>query len=130
MKGRARKLALSRIAVRAQGPLEVRFLPAPGRLGAATFAHVRLPPGAAHPSIRHRRTDELAYVLSGSGSGVIDGRRLRLRPGDVLLIPAGSAHAFRAGPRGLDVLSVFAPALDLRDPDIVYDAPAGERRRA
>lgn len=52
-------------------------------------------------------TAELAYVLSGSGWMVTDVAEHPFRPGDSILIAAGSWHAIRAGEQAVEMLYVF-----------------------
>lgn len=100
------------------GPLTVRSLI---RSAGAPFSVlvVDMRPGARHPAIHHARTAEFFVILRGSCRAEIGRRRRTLRPGDFAFLPAGSIHAFHAGRRGLRALAVFAPAMDLRRPDIV-----------
>ncbi|WFB35213.1 cupin domain-containing protein [Kiritimatiellota bacterium B12222] len=44
----------------------------------------------------HRAYDEVYYVLSGSGQLSLDGQHHVLRPGAVVVIPAGVVHALKA----------------------------------
>ena len=44
----------------------------------------------------HRASEEIYLVLAGEGELEIDGDRRRVRPGDAVLIPAGSWHAIAA----------------------------------
>jgi uncharacterized cupin superfamily protein len=62
-----------------------------GRLGCSLTV---VPPGQrAWPFHRHHVTDELFYILSGSGEVRLDDRTLPLRAGDLIANPAGAeAH--------------------------------------
>jgi quercetin dioxygenase-like cupin family protein len=51
------------------------------------------PTGAQNPPHLHRRHSEQIYVLDGEFTVWTGGRKVVLRPGDDLLIPAGTAHA-------------------------------------
>jgi mannose-6-phosphate isomerase-like protein (cupin superfamily) len=80
-----------------------------GRSQAATMA---LEPGEATggPDNTHPVSDQWVYVLSGDGYAVIDGERLDLAPGALVLIEAGEGHEIGAsGEQPLIVLSVYAP---------------------
>lgn len=101
------------------GNMTVRILPSPAR-AAVTTMHIHLPAGQDHSSVVHKYTNELACVLAGTGSGIVGGRKLKFKPGDFLLIPAGTPHQFRAGRRALEVLTLFSPAIDENSPDIHY----------
>lgn len=122
------KVAVRRVAARAMGAMSIRILPTVGALRRLTVAHVHIPPGTSLPAIRHLKTDELAYVLSGRGWGDIAGRRIRFKPGDLLTIPRGAPHKFRAGPEGVEIIDIFAPALDPRVPDVIAADPPARRR--
>ncbi|TMB05530.1 MAG: cupin domain-containing protein [Deltaproteobacteria bacterium] len=71
---------------------------------------------------RHAAHDLTVFVLRGRGTLVLGHTRIRLRAGDAVLIPRGTAHSFVNEGRGRAVtLAVFTPPLDA--PDAV---PAGE----
>jgi quercetin dioxygenase-like cupin family protein len=116
------KLALKSLPRKRSADLSLRSLPVFGRLEAVTCLRVTVPAGGSHPAVLHRRTDELAHVLAGSGWGFVGEEKVRVKAGDVLRIPAGARHGFTASAQGLEVLSVFAPALDPERPD-VEEAP-------
>jgi quercetin dioxygenase-like cupin family protein len=67
------------------------------------------PTGAQVPPHLHRRHSEQIYVLDGEFTVWAGGRKAVLRPGDDIVIPAGTAHAVHAtgdGPgRALVVVS-------------------------
>ena len=73
--------------------------------------------------LRHRRTGEWVYVTAGSATAELDGRRVPLRPGDYLYLPAGVWHAFRAGARGVEAISVFLPGMEMGRPDVEIRRP-------
>ena len=53
-------------------------------------------PGTQTPPHRHGAYSEQLYVLDGEFTVWLGGRKAVLRPGDDLLIPAGTAHAVAA----------------------------------
>ena len=57
-------------------------------------ARVDFAPGASFPNHRHPG-EEIIYVLQGSIEYEVDGKPIRLKAGDVLFIPNGTAHAAR-----------------------------------
>lgn len=118
-KGRLRFGRLSRTAAKAFGPLQVRMLVNAPRESPFSALLVSMKPGASHPAIRHTKTWEFFLILRGSNKARINGRTLLLRRGDYAFMPPGTAHAFHAGPRGVEVLVLFAPAMDFTRPDIV-----------
>ena len=75
-------------------------------------------PGSATAPVRHE-TEEVAYVVSGTGELRLDDEAVAFRRGDALFIPAGVWHAV-ANTGGDDVVMVFG------FPSPAY--PATERR--
>jgi quercetin dioxygenase-like cupin family protein len=81
---------------------ELSFGELPGRLSAAPLADVdtgaltvrfaRLSPGPRAPH-RHPLSTELTYVVEGTGTHWQDGETARVAPGDLVFVPAGTAHA-------------------------------------
>jgi quercetin dioxygenase-like cupin family protein len=62
-----------------------------GAASSARFVLLRRGPGrTAH---RHPHSEEVIYVVAGSGYTWVDGVEHRVGPGDVVRIPAGVAHA-------------------------------------
>lgn len=62
------------------------------------------------PDNRHARSDQWLYVVSGSGEATVEGDRVALEPGDLLLVAAGEGHQIRADPdQELVTLNVYAP---------------------
>lgn len=75
-------------------------------------AAMTLPPGESTggPDNVHQGSDQWLYVVSGSGEATVDGRDVRLSPGDLLLIAAGETHDIRAGADApLVTVNVYAP---------------------
>ena len=62
------------------------------------------------PPHSHRHSAELFYVLDGALDVLLDDRIVRLGRGDLLVVPAGTTHAFAPpADRDADVLFVFTP---------------------
>jgi mannose-6-phosphate isomerase-like protein (cupin superfamily) len=59
---------------------------------AQSLAEATLEPGQATERHYHRATEEIYFVIKGSGDMEVDGRAERVRPGDAILIPAGAWH--------------------------------------
>lgn len=53
--------------------------------------HGRMDAGSATPPHSHD-TEEVVHFLAGSGRATIEGRELRYRPGDTLILPPGQVH--------------------------------------
>ena len=69
-----------------------------------------LEPGQAQASHTHEGSDKVYAVLEGVGTFEVGGVSRELRPGEVLLAPAGSAHGVRnPGPERLSLLVFMAP---------------------
>jgi quercetin dioxygenase-like cupin family protein len=62
-------------------------------------------PGTVLGAVRHE-TEEVAYVVSGSGELRLDDGVVRFKPGDALFIPPGQWHAV-ANDGGENVVMVF-----------------------
>ena len=57
-----------------------------------SLAEATLEPDEATQRHYHRVSEEIYFVLKGSGELEIDGQRKHVRPGDAALIPAGAWH--------------------------------------
>lgn len=83
------------------------------RLGGAknqSLAEATLAPGQATDRHVHPVTEEIYYILAGSGEMEVDGARSAVGPGDAILIPPGAAHQLRAGASEVRLLCCCAPA--------------------
>ncbi|ATG54649.1 cupin [Brachybacterium ginsengisoli] len=67
---------------------------------------IRLPPGDGIPSHLGAEVDTLVHVVRGSGTLLGEDGEEPLRPGDVALLPRRTVRGFRAGPDGLEYLTV------------------------
>jgi mannose-6-phosphate isomerase-like protein (cupin superfamily) len=75
-------------------------------------AEMVIPPGEAEggPDNRHRGADQWLYVLEGTGRATIEGKRVSLKAGSLLLIERGERHEIRnTGRRLLRTLNVYVP---------------------
>jgi quercetin dioxygenase-like cupin family protein len=61
--------------------------------GEGGVANVQVAATAGLPPFFHTGYDEVYYVLSGHATVTLDGKAHRLRPGSVVVIPAGVSHA-------------------------------------
>ena len=78
--------------------------------GTLTAVEVVTPPGGGPPPHSHLAT-ELFYGLEGTLDVVVDGAAVRLRPGDCVAVPGGTAHTYRnASERNARFLAVLHPA--------------------
>jgi mannose-6-phosphate isomerase-like protein (cupin superfamily) len=59
---------------------------------------------------RHRGADQWLFVMSGTGDAVVNGRKVPLRAGTLVLIQRGDTHEIRNTGRGpLKTLNVYVP---------------------
>jgi mannose-6-phosphate isomerase-like protein (cupin superfamily) len=75
-------------------------------------AQMTLGPGEIEggPDNRHRGADQWLFVVSGSGVAVVNGERVELRQGTLLLIQRGDFHEIRnTGSGPLRTLNVYVP---------------------
>ena len=70
---------------------------------AAEVHHVQISDAKLH---YHERTDEIYYVIAGSGTMVLDGEEVELHEGVVVYVPRGTRHKAKGD---LTVLVVCVP---------------------
>lgn len=80
---------------------------------AASVRVVRLRRTAGRRAHVHPRSEEVVYVVAGTGHVWIGGRRSAVGPGDVVHVPAGTAHATVPDPGSDMELVCFLPHPDL-----------------
>lgn len=81
-----------------------------------SLAEARLPAGAATAPHFHPATEEIYYVLEGSGEMRIDGDAREVGPGDAIAIPPGATHQIRnTGRQVLKFLCCCAPGYEHDD---------------
>jgi mannose-6-phosphate isomerase-like protein (cupin superfamily) len=86
-----------------------------------------LEPGASEggPDNRHRGADQWLFVEAGTGMAVVNGTRVRLRSGSLLLIERGDTHEIRnTGRTPLKTLNVYVPPGYRKDGD---ELPRGRK---
>jgi len=75
-----------------------------------SLAEATLEPDEATQRHYHRATEEIYFVLKGSGRMEVDGETRMVRPGDAILIPAGAWHTLENnGTSELRILCCCAP---------------------
>jgi mannose-6-phosphate isomerase-like protein (cupin superfamily) len=75
-------------------------------------ATMTLEPGGCEggPDNRHRGADQWMFVKSGRGVAMVNGRRVALQAGSLLLIERGDRHEIRnTGRTALVTLNVYVP---------------------
>jgi mannose-6-phosphate isomerase-like protein (cupin superfamily) len=81
-------------------------------------AEMVLPAGESEGDARnrHRGADQWLYVVSGRGVGIVNGGRLPLKPGSLLLIEQGDEHEIRnTGGEPLRTVNFYVPPAYTRD---------------
>ena len=62
------------------------------------------------PQNKHRGADQWLYVVSGTGSALVNGKRYALKPGTLMLIERGDRHQIKNTGRALlRTLNVYVP---------------------
>jgi mannose-6-phosphate isomerase-like protein (cupin superfamily) len=83
-----------------------------GKTRRSQAAMMVLAPGGHEggPDNKHPKSDQWLYVVSGTGWAKIDGKKIKLKDGALLLIEAGERHAIaNTGRRKLITVNVYAP---------------------
>ena len=70
-----------------------------------------IPPGGEIGEETHDENDQILSFVSGIGKAVIEGKSKKLKPGDIVVVPAGTKHNFlNDGPNPLVLYTVYGPA--------------------
>ena len=88
-------------------------------------AQMTLGPGEAEggPDNRHKGADQWLYVVSGTGEATVNGERVELREGTLVLIERADKHEVRNTGKGpLRTLNVYVPPAYTDDAE---ELPAG-----
>lgn len=62
-----------------------------------------------HAELHHADSEDVLYVLAGSGSLAFDGHETVLAPRSGVAVPAATSYRITAGPAGLRMVSVLSP---------------------
>lgn len=73
-----------------------------------SFAH--LDAGSYFPVHVHDNIEQLMLVLKGELDAILDGKFFRMKPGDIILFPAGREHGSQALQDDCDIVDIFSPA--------------------
>ena len=68
-----------------------------------------LKPGTKGPQLVQGNTDQLLYVIKGSGSAIVDGEEMPLNDESVLWLEPGEKYQFVTGETELEILQGYAP---------------------
>ena len=74
-----------------------------------TFNYIRYESGAEFPQHIHDESEDVFFVLEGSGWFKTGEKLTPIAPGDVVFIPPGEMHGTVAGPDGMLVISCQGP---------------------
>jgi len=80
-----------------------------------SLAEATLPPAGATERHFHNKSEELYFILEGSGRMEIDGDMREVGPGDAILIAPGAWHRIIAGESNLRFLCCCAPPYSHED---------------
>lgn len=87
---------------------------------ALSLAEAIVAPGAITALHRHRRSEELYYILEGSGQMTLGQRAFMVASGDTICIAPGTAHRIRnTGPDRLRILCACTPAYSDDDTELL-----------
>jgi quercetin dioxygenase-like cupin family protein len=65
--------------------------------------------GARGPQLEQGETDQLLYVIRGSGQAIVNSEEMPLAEESVLWVEPGEQYQFVAGDEGLEILQGYAP---------------------
>src|SRR5215471_10181939 len=88
-------------------------------------AQMTLAPGETEGGAdnRHQGADQWLFVVSGTGAATVNGERIELRAGTLVLIQRGDAHEIRnTGEELLRTLNVYVPPAYTKEGE---ELPAG-----
>ena len=83
-------------------------------------AEMVIPPGDAEgdPQNKHRGADQWLYVVSGTGTALVNGKRYKIGAGTLMLIEHGDKHEIKNTGRALlRTLNFYAPPAYTKDGD-------------
>ena len=110
--------AIRKITRNGAVPLKIRCIYADAaKQFNVSFFHESMSCGSELPDMVHYRTNELVYVIRGAVVVFLDSRRVPLKKGSCLFIPAGTAHRLKTGKQGMEAVSIFSPPIDPANPD-------------
>ncbi len=94
----------------------------------AKLSQMTLGPGDTEggPDNRHSGADQWLYVVAGSGLGIVNDEKIKLRAGSLLLIQRGDRHEIRNDTKApLKTLNIYVPPAYTAEGD---ELPAGRSK--
>lgn len=76
---------------------------------------VNFGPGGGHAFHKHVDQEEVIYCIQGEVEQWLDQEKQTLKPGDSIIIPAGTVHASFATKGGEKLLAILSPAVNDED---------------
>lgn len=108
------------------GPYQIESLIPQADEGAGTAYRVRIEAHSTTAVSYHKLAEEIYYVLSGSGTAILNGRSYELRQGDFLRLPPCTTHGFVTADEPLVMLDLHSPgSRPDRDVYFVGETPPG-----
>jgi mannose-6-phosphate isomerase-like protein (cupin superfamily) len=102
------------------GPYGITSLISAEDEGALTAYRVQIAPHQTTSVSYHKVAEEIYFVISGSGTAVLDGVAYPLKPGDFLRLPPGSKHGFITASEPLEMLDLHSPG-SRPDRDVYFE---------
>ena len=65
--------------------------------------------GAKGPELEQGETEQLLYIIRGSGIAIVNGEEMSVSDETVLWVEPGERYQFVAGEDGLEILQGYAP---------------------
>jgi len=87
-----------------------------------SLARATVAPGQRTRRHLHHSSDEVYYVLEGSGVVTVGEEEHRVSPGQAVFIPAGTEHFAEAGQEGLVLLCCCSPPYRHEDTTVTEEA--------
>jgi mannose-6-phosphate isomerase-like protein (cupin superfamily) len=91
-----------------------------------SLAEARLNVGSSTQEHYHKQTEEIYYIVHGTGRIRIGAETAEVGPGDAIAIPPGKRHKlWNTGPEPLCLLCCCAPAYDHADTILTEELATG-----
>jgi mannose-6-phosphate isomerase-like protein (cupin superfamily) len=102
--------------------MEARFARGPLELQNMGVSYQRFAPNFRGPfGHRHKTQEEVYVIVSGSGRIKLEDEVVELRQWDAVRVPKDTTRGFEAGPEGIELIAIGAPATPPGDAEIEQD---------